>query len=94
MKLRPQFITSLFAVALLFALTQLAPTHAQKKTSWKAGVARVVITPDKPTWMAGYAARTKPSEGKLHDIAQAMSESMSIVGADAASDIYAVTRLW
>lgn len=34
----------------------------------KAGVARVNITPDHPIWMAGYAARTKPSEGKYHDL--------------------------
>src|SRR5690606_17751272 len=35
---------------------------------WKAGVARAVITPDDALWMAGYAARTKPSEGVLHDL--------------------------
>ena len=34
----------------------------------KAGLARAVITPDQPTWLSGYAARTRPSEGKLHDI--------------------------
>jgi len=35
---------------------------------WKAGVARVVITPEEPIWMAGYASRTKPSEGTLVDL--------------------------
>ncbi len=35
---------------------------------WKAGVAKRVITPSQSTWMAGYAARTKPSEGKVHDL--------------------------
>lgn len=34
----------------------------------QAGLGRAVITPDQPTWLSGYAARTKPSEGKLHDI--------------------------
>jgi len=34
----------------------------------KAGVGKVVITPKQDMWMAGYAARTKPSEGKLHDL--------------------------
>jgi hypothetical protein len=34
----------------------------------KAGLARAVITPDQSTWLSGYAVRTKPSEGKLHDI--------------------------
>lgn len=37
-------------------------------STWKAGVARVVITPDQPIWLAGYGARTRPSEGVLHDI--------------------------
>jgi hypothetical protein len=35
---------------------------------WKAGVAKVVITPKEPIWMAGYGSRTKPSEGVLHEI--------------------------
>ncbi|MCI0393030.1 MAG: neutral/alkaline non-lysosomal ceramidase N-terminal domain-containing protein [Acidobacteria bacterium] len=36
--------------------------------SLKAGLAKVVITPEKPVWLAGYAARNKPSEGKLQDL--------------------------
>ncbi len=32
---------------------------------WKAGAAKTDITPQGPIWMAGYAARTKPSEGVL-----------------------------
>jgi len=35
---------------------------------WKAGVAKVVITPEEPVWMAGYASRNRPSEGVLVDI--------------------------
>jgi len=35
---------------------------------WKAGVAKVVITPTRSVWMAGYAARTKPSEGVAQDL--------------------------
>lgn len=34
----------------------------------RAGLAKVIITPPKPIMMAGYAARTKPSESKYHDI--------------------------
>jgi neutral ceramidase len=33
---------------------------------WKAGTAKVVITPKQSMWMAGYGARDKPSEGVLH----------------------------
>ncbi|MBM4019788.1 MAG: hypothetical protein FJ288_15955 [Planctomycetes bacterium] len=36
--------------------------------AWKAGLAKVRITPDRPVWMQGYGARTKPSEGILHDL--------------------------
>lgn len=35
---------------------------------WKAGCARIVITPEEPMWMAGFAARKSPSEGALTDI--------------------------
>jgi hypothetical protein len=35
---------------------------------WKAGVAVQVITPKEPMWMAGYASRNKPAEGKLQDL--------------------------
>lgn len=41
---------------------------ASAEPAWKAGVAKVSITPDGPIWMAGYDARTKPSEGVLQDI--------------------------
>lgn len=36
--------------------------------TWKAGVAKAVITPKQPIWMAGYGGRTKPAEGTLHDL--------------------------
>lgn len=35
---------------------------------WKAGLARVDITPAEPVWMAGYSARNKPSEGILANL--------------------------
>ena len=35
---------------------------------WRAGVARVVITPREPMWMAGYGFRDKPADGKLQDL--------------------------
>lgn len=36
--------------------------------TWQAGVAKSVITPKSPMWMSGYASRTTPSEGKIHDL--------------------------
>lgn len=35
-----------------------------QETSWKAGAAKIVITPDKALWMSGYGGRTKPAQGK------------------------------
>ncbi len=35
---------------------------------WKAGASSAVITPKTPMWMAGYASRTKPSEGTETDL--------------------------
>ena len=35
---------------------------------WKAGVARIVITPQQSMWMAGYAARDHASDGMIHDL--------------------------
>jgi hypothetical protein len=40
------------------------PTYGQIK----AGVARETITPKDALWMAGYAGRTKPAEGKAHEL--------------------------
>jgi hypothetical protein len=41
---------------------------ADSRAPWKAGVAKVRITPEKPVWLTGYGARTKPSEGHLIDL--------------------------
>jgi hypothetical protein len=35
---------------------------------WKAGAAKVNITPARSMWMSGYAARTRPAQGKLDDL--------------------------
>ena len=35
---------------------------------WKAGAAAVVVTPTNNLWLAGYAARKKPAEGKVQDL--------------------------
>lgn len=56
-----------FCMALLVPLA-LAGSASAQKSSWKAGAARVAITPTEPIWMAGYAARKKPSQGKVHDL--------------------------
>ena len=62
------------------ALSVLACGAAQAahKTSFRAGAARVCITPREPVWLAGYAARTHPSTGVALDLwakALAMEDS-------------------
>lgn len=41
---------------------------AEEGGEWKAGVARAVITPQEPMWMAGYGSRDRPAEGTLHEL--------------------------
>src|SRR5438046_9172986 len=35
---------------------------------YKAGVARLIITPEKPIYLSGYADRKHASEGVVHDL--------------------------
>jgi len=57
---------SLLRTTVLLVLA-LAPCAAADD-AWKAGTARVAITPEGPLWLAGYGGRSKPAEGKLHDL--------------------------
>lgn len=38
------------------------------ETTWQAGFSKIVITPDKPMWLSGYGSRSKPSDGKVHEL--------------------------
>lgn len=40
---------------------------ATSKDQWSVGVSRVVITPEKSVWLAGYGSKRAP-DGKLHDL--------------------------
>jgi hypothetical protein len=53
---------------LLLAVLFVLPARADTSPTWKAGAARIKITPDKPLWMSGYSSRTKPAEGTLIDL--------------------------
>jgi hypothetical protein len=54
--------------ALLIAFTPLTSAAAAAGSTWKAGAAKVKITPRQSMWMSGYAARTMPSQGTLNDL--------------------------
>jgi neutral ceramidase len=58
----------LVASTVLFALTSLAIAADDAKPAWKAAAAKAKITPTEPMFMAGYASRTKPSEGVALDL--------------------------
>jgi len=61
----------LIVVILMTSLEIAHPPFAgadEQKKQWKAGIATTIITPQQSMWMSGYAARTKPSEGKVHDL--------------------------
>ena len=50
----------------LVALALAGPARADAP-SWKAGLARVVVTPETGVWLAGYGG-TRAPDGKLHDL--------------------------
>jgi neutral ceramidase len=62
-KMKKAVIFSGFSSCLIFLLF-----NATAAEGWKAGVARAIITPEEPIWMAGYASRDHPSEGTLADL--------------------------
>jgi hypothetical protein len=53
--------------SLIFVLLTILTSPALAD-GWKAGTAKMVITPEPNGWMAGYAARKGPAEGKAHDL--------------------------
>ena len=59
-------LSVLFILIVLSANAQLDSTHI--RSEWKAGVARVLITPEQPMWAAGYAARDHQIDSILHDL--------------------------
>jgi neutral ceramidase len=58
------------AIAILahVAFGVLVSGSAEARDGWRAGVGRVDITPTEPSWLAGYASRTRPSTGVLGPI--------------------------
>src|SRR5918994_2162036 len=63
--------------------------------NWKAGFAKTNITPDGPIWLAGFGARTKPSEGVLHPIyikALALQDERGAVSVLVTSDLLGFNR--
>jgi len=51
-----------------FVIVVVSTSTAIAMDSWKAGAAKVVITPSQLMWMSGYGSRDHAAEGKLHDL--------------------------
>lgn len=54
---------------ILLGLALLLPCLSwSAEAGWKAGTAKAIITPTQPIWLAGYAGRNKPAEGKVTEL--------------------------
>ncbi len=87
---------SLSFVFVLAAMSStLSATRAEEPAVWKAGVATVAITPRQSMWMAGYASRTKPSDGtlsELHAKALAIEDSNGTRAVIVTTDLISIPR--
>lgn len=82
-------------MATLVVLTLSGTARAADEADWKAGVATVRVTPDKPIWMAGYASRKKPSEGvlsELHAKALAIEDAAGTRAVIVTTDLIGIPR--
>lgn len=52
----------------VLVLSGLMQHHSRGEEAWKAGAARVCITPQQYMWMAGYGGRNQPATGKYTDL--------------------------
>ncbi len=75
---------SMVAIVAMFTATLAA------SADMKVGVGSVVITPDKPIWLSGYASRRAPSEGKVHDL---FAKAMAFEDADGNRSVIVTTDL-
>lgn len=66
--LREVFIRNRIGVVLAALVLCVATGSRTDAAQWKAGAARVKITPARPMWMSGYASRTAPADGTLIDL--------------------------
>jgi hypothetical protein len=57
-----------YPIAIIAVLFLAWSPSAASAGGWKAGAAKVIITPDHLMWMSGYGARNKPAEGKLTEL--------------------------
>jgi hypothetical protein len=54
--------------ALILLVVTTTPASLAAEKGWKAGLARVNITPELPIWLSGYGSRNKPATTKNDDL--------------------------
>lgn len=82
---------SIMRALLFLSFAAMAPLHA----AWQAGAAAVDISPSEPVWLAGYAARTRPSESvrePIHVKALALRDDAGALAAIVTFDLVGVRR--
>lgn len=67
-KIRRKRYKTFSTIACLVFCALLSSSVLAVPSSWEAGLAEVNITPHRSLWMAGYADRTKPSQGTLQNL--------------------------
>jgi hypothetical protein len=85
---RREFLTAVAAIGLT------APGVPRATPEWRAGLATADITPDRSLWMAGFAARTQPSQGvalPLHAKALALRSGDQRTAVLVTTDLLGVT---
>lgn len=68
MSLRYRILVTWVACLAFFAAAGTAPVAATAADGWQVGLARATVTPDQSMWMAGYASRDRPADGKLTEL--------------------------
>ncbi len=80
---------------LAFFVIWIATHDIHAAEGWKIGVARRDVTPTEPIWMAGYSARTAPSEGAVHPLwvrALAIEDEKGSTGVLVTLDVCGIDR--
>lgn len=87
---------SLFSVGVLVGLMTNCGMSADGPGDWKVGIATVNITPRESMWMAGYASRTKPSDGVLTELrakALAIEDAAGTRAVIVTTDLISIPRM-
>lgn len=88
-------ITTILALLLFVTFFGLISCQTgDKEMTWKVGIAKEIITPEKPVWLAGYGWKREPT-GTIHDIwvkALALEDSKGYRSVIVTSDLMGIPK--